>query len=272
VTETSTLVDANELSRDPVPVIGVVSDTLAVAARNITDLWRVPQFLVFIMLQPILFVLLFRYVFGGAISTVPGVPYVDYLMPGIFVITVVFGSATTAVSMATDAKSGLLERFRSLPMARSAVLAGRTLSDLLRTTIIVAIIVGIGFAVGFRVQTNALSFVGAILLVLLFAYALLWVQATVGLLTGDPESAQAASFPVVALLTFASSAFVPINTMPSWLQGFAKYQPVSVMASAVRGLCLGGPTAYWVLQSLAWIAGILIVFVPLAVWRYTRSE
>jgi ABC transporter DrrB family efflux protein len=197
---------------------------------------------------------------------------VDYLMPGIFVITVVFGSATTAVSMATDAKSGLLERFRALPMARSAVLAGRTLSDLLRTTVIVVIIVGIGFAVGFRVQTNALSFIAAILLVLLWAYALLWVQATVGLLTGDPETAQAASFPVVALLTFASSAFVPISTMPSWLQGFAKYQPVSVMASAVRGLCLGGATASWVWQSLAWIFGILMVFVPLAVWRYSRPE
>jgi ABC-2 type transport system permease protein/oleandomycin transport system permease protein len=244
---------------------------MSVARRNLTDLWRVPQLLVFIVLQPVLFVLLFRYVFGGAISTVPGVPYVDYLMPGIFVITVVFGSATTAVSMATDVKSGLLERFRALPMARSAVLAGRTLSDLLRTAVIIAIIVGIGFAVGFRVETNALSFIAAILLVLFWAYALLWVQATVGLMTGDPESAQAASFPAVALLTFASSAFVPISTMPSWLQGFAKYQPVSVTASAVRALCIGGPTTSWVLQSLAWIAVILIVFIPLAVWRYRRA-
>lgn len=270
MTDKGLLVDATELSRAPVPVIGVARDTAAVAIRNLTDLWRVPQLLVFILLQPILFVLLFRYVFGGAISTVPGIPYVNYLMPGIFVITVVFGSATTAVSMATDAKSGLLERFRALPMARSAVLAGRTLSDLLRTTVIIVVIVGIGFAVGFRVQTNTLSFIAAILLVLLWAYALLWVQATVGLFTGDPETAQAASFPVVALLTFASSAFVPISTMPSWLQGFAKYQPVSVMASAVRGLSLGGATASWVLQSLAWIFGILAVFVPLAVWRYRR--
>jgi ABC-2 type transport system permease protein/oleandomycin transport system permease protein len=272
VTDTGSLVDATELSRAPTPVIGAARDAVAVTIRNLTDLWRVPQFLVFIMLQPILFVLLFRYVFGGAISTVPGIPYVDYLMPGIFVITVVFGSATTAVSMATDAKSGLLERFRALPMARSAVLAGRTLSDLLRTTVIVAIIIGIGFAVGFRVQTNAFLFIAAILLVLLFAYALLWIQATVGLLTGDPESAQAASFPVVALFTFASSAFVPISTMPAWLQGFAKYQPVSVMASAVRALCLGGATASWVLQALAWILVILVVFIPLAVWRYSRSE
>jgi ABC transporter DrrB family efflux protein len=271
VTDTASLVDGNELSRPPVPVLSAARDTVSIARRNLTDLWRVPQLLIFIMLQPILFVLLFRYVFGGAISTVPGIPYVDYLMPGIFVITVVFGSATTAVSMATDAKSGLLERFRALPMARSAVLAGRTLSDLLRTSVIVAVIVGIGFAVGFRVQTDALSFVFALLLVLLFAYALLWVQATVGLLTGDPESAQAASFPVVALLTFASSAFVPISTMPTWLQGFAKYQPVSVVASAVRALCLGGATATWVIQALLWIFGILIVFVPLAVWRYSRS-
>jgi ABC transporter DrrB family efflux protein len=183
----------------------------------------------------------------------------------------VFGSATTAVSMATDVKSGLLERFRALPMARSAVLAGRTLSDLLRTAVIIAIIVGIGFAVGFRVQTNTLSFIAAMLLVLFWAYALLWVQATVGLVTGDPESAQAASFPAVALLTFASSAFVPISTMPSWLQGFAKYQPVSVTATAVRALCIGGPTKSWVLQSLLWISCILLVFIPLAVWRYRRA-
>lgn len=271
MTETGSIADPIELSRPPMPVFGAVRDTMSVARRNLTDLWRVPQLLVFIVLQPILFVLLFRYVFGGAISTVPGVPYVDYLMPGIFVITVVFGSATTAVSMATDVKSGLLERFRALPMARSAVLAGRTLSDLLRTSVIIAIIVGIGFAVGFRVQTNALSFIAAMLLVLFWAYALLWVQATVGLVTGDPESAQAASFPAVALLTFASSAFVPISTMPSWLQGFAKYQPVSVTATAVRALCIGGPTKTWVLQSLLWISCILLVFVPLAVWRYRRA-
>jgi ABC transporter DrrB family efflux protein len=271
VTETGSIADPMELSRPPAPVLGGARDTMSVARRNLTDLWRVPQLLVFIVLQPILFVLLFRYVFGGAISTVPGVPYVDYLMPGIFVITVVFGSATTAVSMATDVKSGLLERFRALPMARSAVLAGRTLSDLLRTAVIIAIIVGIGFAVGFRVRTNALSFIGAMLLVLFWAYALLWVQATVGLVTGDPESAQAASFPAVALLTFASSAFVPISTMPSWLQGFAKYQPVSVTATAVRALCIGGPTKSWVLQSLLWISCILLVFIPLAVWRYRRA-
>jgi ABC transporter DrrB family efflux protein len=272
VTETGSIAEQVELSHSPIPVIGAARDTVSVAIRNMTDLWRVPQLLVFIVLQPILFVLLFRYVFGGAISTVPGVSYVDYLMPGIFVITVVFGSATTAVSMATDVKSGLLERFRALPMARSAVLSGRTLSDLLRTAVIVAIIVGVGFAVGFRVQTDALSFIAAMLLVLLWAYALLWVQVAVGLVTGDPESAQAASFPVVALLTFASSAFVPISTMPSWLQGFAKYQPVSVTASAVRALCIGGPTTSWLLQSLAWILGILVVFVPLAVWRYSHSE
>jgi ABC-2 type transport system permease protein/oleandomycin transport system permease protein len=254
------------------PVIGAARDTMAVAIRNLTDLWRVPQLLVFILLQPVLFVLLFRYVFGGAISTVPGIPYVNYLMPGIFVITVVFGSATTAVSMATDVKSGLLERFRALPMSSSAVLAGRTLSDLLRTIVIIVVIAGIGFAVGFRVQTNALAFIAAMLLVIFWAYAVLWIQATVGLMTGDPESAQAASFPVVALLSFASSAFVPIETMPSWLQGFAKYQPVSATTSAVRALCLGGPTASWVLQSLAWTTGILVVFVPLAIWRYRRSE
>jgi ABC transporter DrrB family efflux protein len=214
---------------------------------------------------------LFRYVFGGAIATPTGVPYVDYLMPGVFVQTVTFGAITTGVSMATDVKSGLLERFRSLPMARIAVLSGRSVSDIMRTTAALALIIGLGFAVGFRVQTNALSFFAGFLLVLLFAYSLLWVFITVGLLTGDPESTQAASFPVIAPLVFASSAFVPIATMPSWLQGFAKYQPVSVTASAVRALCIGGPTTAYVLQCLAWCAGILMVCVPLAVWRYRRA-
>jgi ABC transporter DrrB family efflux protein len=249
---------------------GLARDTVTITRRNLLDLWRVPQLLVFTMIQPMIFVIIFRYVFGGAIVSIPGVPYVNYLMPGIFVQTVVFGSITTGVSMATDLKSGLLERFRALPMSRTAVLAGRTTSDLLRTMLVMTLIVSVGFAVGFRVMTNALSFFAAILLVLYFAFALLWIFVTVGLAVGDPESAQAASFPVIAPLVFASSALIPVMTMPSWLQGFAKYQPVSVTASAVRALCIGGPTASWVLQSLAWCTGILVVFIPLAVLLYRR--
>jgi ABC-2 type transport system permease protein len=245
-------------------------DTLAVAGRNLTTIRRVPQLLVFTLIQPVIFVVLFRYVMGGAIH-VPGVSYVNYLIPGIFVQSVVFGSIQTAVGMAADLKSGLLERFRSLPMARSAVLAGRTVADLFRITFVVGLITAVGFAVGFRVQTGPVPFIGGLLLVLLFAYTLAWVFAAVGLAVGDPESAQAAAFPVMLPLVFASSAFVPVASMPEWLQGFAERQPVSVTASAVRALALGGPTADFVIQSVAWSIGILIVVAPLAVRLYRKA-
>jgi ABC-2 type transport system permease protein/oleandomycin transport system permease protein len=247
-----------------------VSDSLGVTWRNLIGLRRTPQLLIFATIQPVIFVLLFRYVFGGAIS-VPGVSYVDFLIPGIFVQTAVFGAMGAAVGMAADLKTGLLERFRSLPMARSAVLAGRTTADLARNVFVVALMSAVGFAVGFRVHTDAPAFLAGMVLVLLFAYALSWVFVTVGLAVGDPETAQAAAFPVMAPLVFASSAFVPVETMPEWLQGFAEFQPVSVTASAVRALVLGGPTAEYVLQSLAWSAGILLVFAPLAVRRYRRA-
>lgn len=249
---------------------GATSDTLAVIGRNLITLRRVPQLLIFSTIQPVVFVLLFRYVFGGAIS-IPGVRYVDYLMPGVFVQTAVFGAMGTAVGLAADLKTGLLERFRSLPMARSAVLAGRTGADLFRNVFVAGLMSAVGFAVGFRVHTNAVGFLTGMVLVLLFAYALSWIFASVGLIVGDPETAQAASFPVMAPLIFASSAFVPVNTMPGWLQPFAENQPVSVTTSAVRALVLGGPTASHVLEALAWIAGLLLVFAPLAIRRYRRA-
>ena len=252
--------------RVPRTVLGPVRDAVAIAGRNLIAYRRVPQLLVFSTIQPVIFVLLFRYVFGGAVQSLPGVPYVDYLMPGIFVQTTVFGAIGTAIGLATDLKSGLLERFRSLPMARSAVLA-----DLTRNVFVTALMVLVGFAVGFRVHTGALPFLFGMALVLLFGYALSWVFATVGLAVGDPETAQAAAFPVMAPLVFASSAFVPVETMPGWLQPFAEHQPVSVTASAVRALVIGGPTTSYVLQSLAWSAPILLVFAPIAVRRYRRT-
>src|SRR5262245_1568931 len=249
-----------------------VRDALAIAGRNLTALRRVPRLLIFSTVQPVVFLLLFRYVFGGVVSTsLIGVPYVDYLMPGIFVQTSVFGAIGAAIGLATDLQTGLLERFRSLPMARSAVLAGRTLADLARNVFVVALMAVIGFAVGFRIHTGPLQFLAGMLLVLVFAYSMSWVFATVGLLVGDPETAQAAAFPVMAPLVFASSVFVPVSSMPGWLQGFATHQPVSVTASAVRALVLGGPTASYVWQSLAWAAGIVAVFAPLAVRRYRRA-
>ena len=251
-------------------VPAAVSDALAIAWRGLITYRRVPQLLVFSTIQPVVFVLMFRYVFGGAIR-VPGVDYVDYLMPGIFVQTSVFGAIATAIGLATDVQSGLLERFLSLPMARSAVLVGRTLADLTRNVFVVALMTGVGFLVGFHVHTNAAKLIGAMLLVLLLGYALSWVFATVGLLLRNPESAQAAAFPVMAPLVFASSAFVPVASMPGWLQPFADHQPVSVTASAARALTLGTPATSYLLQSIGWIVGILLVFIPLAVWRYRRA-
>ncbi len=245
--------------------VRAVRDARAVTWRYLIHYRRVPQLLVFSTIQPVIFVLMFRYVFGEAIDPPGSTPYVEFLMPGIFVQTVVFGAIATAIGLATDMKSGLLERFRSLPMARSAVLAGRTIADLSRNVFVVLLMVAVGFAVGFRVHTGLVGLIAGLLLLLFFGYALSWIFATIGLWVGDPETAQAAAFPLIAPLVFASSLFVPIERMPSWMQPWAEHQPVSVTATAVRDLMLGGPdTAYHVAQSLAWCVAILRVFVPLA--------
>ncbi len=251
--------------------VRTVLDIGAVTARNLTTYRRVPQLLVFSTIQPVIFVLLFRYVFGGAIH-VPGVPYVDYLMPGIFVQTVMFGSISTGIGLATDMQSGLIERFRSLPMARSAVLAGRTFADLTRNVFVLILMCLVGFAVGWRIHTGFVPFLAGLGLMLLFGYAMSWVFATVGMLVGDPEATQAASFPVLAPLIFASSAFVAVATMPGWLQGFARNQPLSVVVTAVRDLTVGGPTAHDVLAAIAWCVGIVAVAAPIAVTIYRRKN
>jgi len=249
-----------------------LSDTLTVTKRNIIAYTRIPESLFFSTVQPVMFVLLFRYVFGGAIHAPGGIPYVDYLMPGIFVQTVAFGSVSTSIGLAEDLQKGLIERFRALPMARSAVLAGRTTADLCRNIIVVIIMTGVGFLVGFRPSTGVAAYLAGVLLILLFAYALSWGFAVIGLSAPNSETAQVMSFPLLFPLTFASSAFVPVQSMPSWLQGFATYQPVSVTVSACRALMIGGPTASWMIQSVAWSVGLLVVLTPLAVWRYrTRT-
>jgi ABC transporter DrrB family efflux protein len=244
-----------------------VSDSLTITKRNILAYTRIPEALFFSTVQPIMFVLLFRYVFGGAIH-VPGTSYVNYLMPGIFVQTVAFGSVQTSIGLAEDLQKGLIERFRALPMARSAVLAGRTTADLCRNVLTVIIVTVVGFIVDFRPTTGVLLYLAGILLILLFAYALSWGFAVIGLSAPNSEVAQVISFPILFPLTFASSAFVPVSSMPSWLQGFATHQPVSVTVSACRALMLGGPTASYVLQSLLWAVALLIVLAPLAVHRY----
>jgi ABC-2 type transport system permease protein len=249
-----------------------IGDAMTLAWRNILNIRRNPQLLVFATIQPIVFVLMFRYVFGGAINTASlgGVPYVDYLMPGIFVQTVVFGALTTAVGLSTDLSLGLIERFRSLPIARSAVLVGRTTADLARNLFVILLMCVVGYAIGWRISTGVFGLVSAIALILAFSYSLCWVFAFVGLSVRDPETAQAASFPILAPLIFASSAFVPVATMPGWLQPWAENQPVSVVVNAARALTIGGPTTELVVKAIGWIIAIILIFAPLAVRRYRK--
>jgi ABC transporter DrrB family efflux protein len=244
-------------------------DALAITWRNLLTIRRLPQLLVFATVQPLLFVLMFRYVFGGAIQ-VPGVDYVNFLMAGIFAQVVTFGAINTGVGLAEDKNTGLIERLRTLPMARSAVLAGRTAADLVRNVFVVLLMLGIGFAVGFRVQTDGWHLVLGLVVLLLFGFALSWVFALIGLTVPNAESAQAASFPLLLPLVFASSAFVSTATMPGWLQSFAEHQPVSAQVDAMRALTLGGPWGGKVVTALAWSAGIVVLFSFLAVRRYRR--
>jgi ABC-2 type transport system permease protein/oleandomycin transport system permease protein len=252
------------------PLGWAVQDALAIAQRNLIALFRVPTTLVFSTIQPVIFVLMFRYVFGGAVRT-PGFRYVDFLMPGIFVQTVTFGSINTGVGLAEDLSKGLIERFRSLAMARSAVLAGRTLADVVRNFIVIVLMVTVGFLVGFHLHTNALCLLGGVVLMLFFGFAMSWLMALIGLSTGNAEAAQAAAFPFMALLVFASNAFVPTQTMPRLLRAYANHQPVSATVDAVRALLNGGPTAGKVVGALVWTVGVIAVFAPLAVRRYRRA-
>jgi ABC-2 type transport system permease protein/oleandomycin transport system permease protein len=248
-----------------------VSDAAAITKRNLYRYLRVPPLLLFSTIQPIMFVLLFTYVFGGAI-VVPGVDhYIDFLMAGILVQTVIFGSTQTGVALAEDMTRGMVDRFRSLPMARSAVLAGRTMSDTARNLFVVCLMLIVGTLVGFRFHAGVAAAFGAVALALAFGLAFSWISAFIGLSVRDVESAQAAGFVWVFPLVFASSAFVPVESMPGWLQTFANINPVTVTVDALRALTLGGPVTRSLLESLAWITGILLVFVPLAVNRYRRA-
>jgi ABC transporter DrrB family efflux protein len=246
------------------------ADSLAIAKRNIIGMTRRPQLLAFATIQPVLFVLMFRYVFGGSIQ-VPGVSYTNYLMAGIFVTTVLFGSQNTAIGMAEDLQNGLIERFRSLVMARSAVLAGRVLADALRNVFVIALMLGVGYLVGFRVRTTV-PFLGPPTgVLLLFGFAISWVTALLGLAARSAEAAGAAAFPITALLTFPSSAFVLTHNLPGPLRAYADHQPLTATVNAIRPLLLGGPTAAHAATAILWCAGIVAVFAPLAVLRYRRA-
>lgn len=252
-------------------VYWALADGLVLAKRNLVQIPRVPELLVFATIQPVMFVLLFRYVFGGAIDVGGGTSYVDFLMAGIFVQTVAFGSMTTGVGLAEDLQKGLVDRFRSLPMSRSAVLTGRTVADLARNAFVILVMLVVGLLVGFRPEAGVTGWAAAIGLLLLFSFAFSWIAATIGLLVRSVEAVQQASFIWLFPLTFASSAFVQTDGMPGWLRAFADNQPITQVVDAVRGLLLDQPvgSAGWL--ALAWCVGILLVFVPLSVSLYRRT-
>ena len=259
----------------PAPAHGritrAVADGWTITWRNLIAYTRIPQAIVFSTIQPIVLVLLFRYVFGGAIRA-GNVPYVDFMIPGVFAQAISFGAVGTAVALADDMHKGLIERFRSLPMARSAVLVGRTSAELVRNAFVIAMMSVVGFLVGFNYHTSVLGFLAGILLLLLFGYALSWVFTSVGLTAANAEVAQAKAFPLLFPLIFASSAFVPVATMPGWLQAFARNQPVSVIIDAARALMIGGvPTADLVLKALAWSAVILVAASAYGVHLYRKA-
>ena len=247
-----------------------VSDTLVMAQRDLLAIVRIPTTFVFLLVQPVMFVLLFRYVFGGSIR-VQG-PYVNYLIPGILVQTTIFGAIGTAIGLAEDLQRGMIERFKALPMARMAVLAGRTVSDLVRNVVVLIVISLVGFAVGFRPHGSPLHYLAACLLMLFFAYCISWGFAFVGLVAPNSETAQAMTFPIIFPITFASAIFVQIGRMPSWLQPFARNQPVTQAATAVRGLMNGTPigTAAWL--TILWAIGLVALLAPLATRAYRRVD
>jgi ABC transporter DrrB family efflux protein len=251
-----------------------ITDIAVVTMRNLRHFWRQPDLLLFSTIQPIMFVVLFVYVFGGAVGKAlpAGVTYVDYLLPGIFVQSVTFRASQTAVGLSEDLRRGVIDRFRSMPMARSAVLLGRTTADLVRNVAIIGLMIFVGYLVGFRFQAGVLPALGCVALVAAFGFALSWIFAFVSLVVRGAESAQTAGFVLLFPLVFASSVFVPVSSMPSWLQPFAKASPVTLTADAARTLALSGgvPSSLW--ESLAWVAGILAVFIPLSVWRYRRMS
>jgi ABC-2 type transport system permease protein/oleandomycin transport system permease protein len=248
----------------------LVSDTLVVAERNLVRLPRAPDLLLAFTVQPVMFVLLFVYVFGGAIST-PGYAYVDFLIPGIIVQNIAFGGFVTALGLNEDLSKGLIDRFRSLPMARAAVLAGRTLADVVTNLLSIAVLLATGLIIGFSFDASALEVLGGIGLMLLFGYAFSWVFALLGLLVSSPEAANSVGFIAVFPLTFISSAFVPVQSMPAALRWFAEINPFTIMVDAMRSLWIGAPAGNNVWGAVVWSLVILAVFAPLAVARYRRA-
>jgi ABC transporter DrrB family efflux protein len=248
-----------------------IADSRVMAVRQLRKVLRRPMYVGYLFVQPVIFVLLFRYVFGGAIDT-GRMSYVDFLLPGIIVMTAVFGALTTGLGLTDDMKAGVVDRFRSLPIARSAVLLGRTAADLAVNVLTLLMMLLIGLAVGFRPSQPFYEVALAFTLVLAFAYVFSWISAYVGLTVRDPETAQSVGFIWVFPLVFASSAFVPTNSMPGIVHTFADVNPVTLVVDAARALTIGhGEALAPTLGTLAWLIGLLLVFVPLAVRAFRRA-
>jgi ABC-2 type transport system permease protein/oleandomycin transport system permease protein len=254
-------------------VIGLrntVSDTLVLAVRSLKRIPRQPDLLIGFTIQPVMFVLLFVYVFGGAIQT-PGFDYVDFLMPGIIVQSIAFGGFVTALGLADDLGKGLIDRFRSLPMSRAAVITGRTLADVVTNSFSLVVLISVGVLAGFSFETSLPEIVAGLLLLLLFGYAFSWVFALIGLTSSTPEASNAIGFTAIFPLTFISSAFVPVESMPAALEWFAEVNPFTTVVDAMRHLWLGTPAGNDVWGAVVWCIVILAVFAPLSVARYRRA-
>lgn len=250
----------------------VIRETLIIAKRGLLRYIRLPQLLFFTSAQPIMILFVFDFVFGGAIATgVPGGKYINFLLPGLLVQMVMFGGVQTGIGLAEDMGNGIIDRLRSLPMSRLAVIAGRTLSDAARNFIALLIMVALGYLLGFRFQDGVGAAIAMLGLSVMFGYALSWVFAFVGMAIKNAESVEAASMILIFPLSFASSSFVPVRSMPSWLQGFALNQPVTALVNASRQLALGLPDDGSIWKVIIWCSAILIAFMPLAVWQYRKA-
>lgn len=273
-------VDARESASVNYPIRGglrqAVSDGLIITWRNLKRVPRIPELAILAVLQSIMFVLLFAFVFGGAIPLPGGGSYREFLMPGIFAQTIIFAAATTAVGITDDVGKGIIDRFRSLPMERSAVLSGRALFDLIYNSGILVVLMLSGLAVGWRVNSSVPEFFAGVGLLLLFTFAMSWIGITLGLYVRTVESANQVGFTVLFPLTFISNVFVAPGTLPSWLRPFAEWNPVSALTASTRDLW-GNPNPYAsggfpaenpILLTLIWVVVLLAIFMPLGVWRY----
>jgi len=247
----------------------LVRHSLALARRSLIKTIRTPEQLLDVTLQPVMFVVIFVYLLGGAISGSQTV-YLEYLLPAIMVQSVMFASVATGFSLNTDVKKGVFDRFRSLPIARSAPLIGSVLGDLARFVVSIAVLLGFGYAIGFRIGTDPLSALAACLLVIFFASAITWIFVLLGVIMREPGAVQGTAFLVLFPLTFGTNMMVPTDTLPGWLQAWVKINPVSDVMDAARALLTGGPVGDTVTKSLLWSVGIIVVFAPLAVRFYRR--